>query len=48
MLHTQLFTTALKRFFITSNLLSAEDQTCGKFWFSCQWKKWAAWFCCLL
>jgi len=45
-LNAQLVTTGLKRifyhlnvFFITSNLLTAKDQICGKFWFGCQWKR---------
>jgi len=36
-LNAQLVATELKRvFFITSNLLTAKDQICGKFWFGCQ------------
>jgi len=38
-LNAQLVTTGLKRDLITSNLLTAKDQICGKFWFGCQWKR---------
>jgi len=38
-LNAQLVTTGLKRVLITSNLLTAKDQICGKFWFGCQWKR---------
>ena len=34
-------------FFITSNLLTAKDQICGKVWVANE-KEWVAWFCCVL
>jgi len=33
-LNAYLVTAELKRVFITSNLLTAKDQVCGKFWLS--------------
>jgi len=38
-LNAQLVATRPKRVFITSNLLTAKDQMCGKVWFGCQWKR---------
>jgi len=38
-LNAQLVTNELKRVFYHSNLLTAKDQICGKFWFGCQRKE---------